>query len=144
MNIGIVKIQNIYSLYAERIVSFHCSSRYNLRWPVIMDMMSTYSSFQLEACLIRFYTITRNVLLLRRQQGQTLTPEEEFLLSFTYFYTISLISRMDANSRKRGRSSTDRSFLISGVCHDKEKVLYDKIRDIDHELNKICNVFFTF
>lgn len=49
-----------------------------------MDMMSTYSSFTFESCQARFYTLTRNVLINRRQQNQQLTPEEEFFLNYVY------------------------------------------------------------
>lgn len=55
---------------------------YNLRWPVIVDMMSTRFNYNLEACQLRFYTVSKLVLRYRKEQGTQLSWEEEQLLNY--------------------------------------------------------------
>ena len=57
-------------------------SRYNLRWPVIVDMMSTRFNYNLEACQLRFYTVSKLILRYRKEQGSQLSWEEEQLLNY--------------------------------------------------------------
>lgn len=55
---------------------------YNLRWPVVMDLLSTRLDFNMEACQFRFYTVSKLVLRYRKEQGRPLSKEEEQLLNF--------------------------------------------------------------
>lgn len=57
-------------------------SSYNLRWPVIVDMMSTRFNYNLEACQLRFYTVSKLILRYRKEQGSQLSWEEEQLLNY--------------------------------------------------------------
>lgn len=55
---------------------------YNLRWPVVMDLLSTRLDFNMEACQLRFYTVSKLVLRYRKEQGRPLSKEEEMLLNY--------------------------------------------------------------
>ncbi len=55
---------------------------YNLRWPVVMDLLSTRLDFNMEACQFRFYTVSKLVLRYRKEQGRPLSKEEEQLLNY--------------------------------------------------------------
>ena len=56
---------------------------YNLRWPVIVDMISTRFNYNLETCQLRYYTVSKLVLRYRKEQGRQLTNEEEYLLNYS-------------------------------------------------------------
>ena len=55
---------------------------YNLRWPVVMDLLSTRLDFNMEACQFRFYTVSKLVLRYRKEHGRPLSKEEEQLLNY--------------------------------------------------------------
>ena len=110
---------------------FTLCKTYNLRWPAIIDMMSTCTNFNLEACQLRFYKVTKSILSNRNlYQGRTLTPEEDYLLSYSF----------DTSFSKNRRQAVDRSFLLSNVCNTTEKKLYDRLQAIDAQLFRINNV----
>lgn len=56
--------------------------RYNLRWPMIVDMMNTHASYNLEACQLRYYSVTKLILKYRYDQNSQLTLEEENILNY--------------------------------------------------------------
>lgn len=111
-----------------------------MRWPVIVDMMSTCSTFNLETCQLRFYTVSKLILGQRQQQGCPLTSEEEIMLYHKYFKWKSFTTSFDTSFCKNRRQAIDRSFMISNICNNTEKILYDRLKAIDNQLNRICNV----
>ena len=49
---------------------------------MIVDMMSTHSSHNLESCLLRYYTVTKLILKYRYEQTHQLTLEEENIINY--------------------------------------------------------------
>ena len=91
-------------------------------------MESNYS-FNLETCQLRFYTISKNIL--QRRQNTSYSVEDDLLYCYTYDYSV----------RKNRRSAIDRSFLNSSVNNKTEKILSDRLKEIDLQLNRMMNVF---
>lgn len=87
-------------------------------------------NLNLEACQLRYYTVSKLILGFRNKQGIQLTPEEEQLFKCGY----------DNSFCKNRRQTLDRAFLISRVGNDAEQKLYDRLIAIDTQLNRITCV----
>ena len=82
---GIKKQQIFYFLSVESIKCKHfLTTSYNLRWPMIVDMINTRLSYNLEGCQLRYYSVSKLILKYRREQGRQLTAEEEQTLNYSY------------------------------------------------------------
>lgn len=107
-------------------------------------MMSTCTTFNLDACQLRFYKVTKSILRYRHQQNRTLTPEEDYLLLYSYNTFLFLYYSYDTSFSKNRRQTVDRSFLISNISNTTEKKLYERLQAIDTQLCRINNVNFIF
>ena len=51
---------------------------------MIVDMINTRFSHNLEGCQLRYYSVSKLILKYRREQGRQLTAEEEQTMNYTY------------------------------------------------------------
>ena len=97
---------------------------------MIVELINMRLNLNLEACQLRYYTVSKLILGYRNKQGIQLTPEEEQLFKYGY----------DNSFCKNRRQTLDRAFLISRVGNDAERKLQDRIDAIDSQLNRITSV----
>lgn len=97
---------------------------------MIVELINMRFNLNLEACQLRYYTVSKLILGFRNKQGIQLTPEEEQLFKCAY----------DNSFCKNRRQTLDRSFLISRVGNDAEQKLYERLNAIDAQLNRITSV----
>ncbi|OAO16612.1 hypothetical protein AV274_1663 [Blastocystis sp. ATCC 50177/Nand II] len=119
----------LFSLCRKQASQERVRRRYNLRWPVIVELINMRFNLNLEACQLRYYTVSKLILGFRNKQGIQLTPEEEQLFKCAY----------DNSFCKNRRQTLDRSFLISRVGNDAEQKLYERLTAIDAQLNRITS-----
>lgn len=109
---------------------------------MIVDMMSTHSSHNLESCLLRYYTVTKLILKYRYEQTHQLTLEEENIINYPYvlFLSTTWPDRVDQSLLKNRRMTYDRAFLLGNVNDQAEKNYLEQVQEIDEMLNRLSGL----
>lgn len=113
--------------------------RFDLRWPVIMDVFS-YKQYSLEDCQLVFLEVTRTILERRQRMGQVLSEEEENYIKYKWFLTQFLTCRYDYESSVKRRKQQDILFKSPGLSQQEEKQLQQKLKSIQEKLELIGSV----